>query len=74
MNLCISITIDYLNTHIAYITSTPMYDEEILQAGYLSKRDGQEVQSSGTVSPWRADPRLLVIPTSCPRVAEDNPK
>ena len=50
-----------------------LHADKILQPGHLSKRDGQEVQSSGTVSPWRADPRLLVIPPSCPRVAEGNP-
>ena len=35
--------------------------------------DGRCVQSPGTYSPWRADPRLLVIPSSCSRVAENNP-
>lgn len=35
--------------------------------------DGQGVQGSGTNSPWRADPRLLAIPSSCSRVAENNP-
>ena len=34
--------------------------------------DGRGVQGSGTYSPWRADPRLLVIPASCSRVAENN--
>ena len=34
--------------------------------------DGRGVQGSGTDSPWRADPRLLVIPASCSRVAENN--
>ena len=38
----------------------------------LPERDGRGVQGPGTNSPWRADPRLLVIPPSCPRVAEDN--
>ena len=59
---------------ICYRTvSCNLHADKILQPGHLSKRDGQEVQSSGTVSPWRADPRLLVIPPSCPRVAEGNP-
>ena len=44
---------------------------------FWSKRlpwcDGRCVQDPGTYSPWHADPRLLAIPTSCPRVAEDNP-
>ena len=35
--------------------------------------DGRCVQGPGTYSPRHADPRLLAIPTSCPRVAEDNP-
>ena len=39
----------------------------------LPERDGRGVQGSGTNSPWRADPRLLVIPHSCSRVAENNP-
>ena len=39
----------------------------------LPERDGRGVQGPGTSSPWRADPRLLVIPTSCSRVAESNP-
>ena len=39
----------------------------------LPECDGRRVQGSGTDSPWRADPRLLVIPTSCSRVAENNP-
>ena len=39
----------------------------------LSWCDGRCVQGPGTYSPWHADPRLLAIPTSCPRVAEDNP-
>ena len=38
----------------------------------LPERDGRGVQGPGTNSPWRADPRLLVIPTSCSRVAESN--
>ncbi len=29
----------------------------------LPECDGRRVQGSGTDSPWRADPRLLVIPT-----------
>ena len=35
--------------------------------------DGRCVQGPGTYSPRHADPRLLAIPTSCLRVAEDNP-
>ncbi len=35
--------------------------------------DGRCVQGPGTYSPRHADPRLLAIPPSCPRVAEDNP-
>ena len=38
----------------------------------LPECDGRGVQGSGTYSPWRADPRLLVIPASCFRVAENN--
>ena len=38
----------------------------------LPERDGRGVQGSGTYSPWRADPRLLVIPASCFRIAENN--
>jgi len=38
----------------------------------LPECDGRGVQGPGTNSPWRADPRLLVIPTSCSRVAESN--
>ncbi len=36
------------------------------------ERDGRWVQGSGTNSPRRADPRLLVIPASCSRIAENN--
>ena len=43
------------------------------QLALLPERDGRGVQGSGTDSPWRADPRLLVIPPSCSRVAESNP-
>jgi len=39
----------------------------------LSERDGRGVHSPGTYSPRRADPRLLATPTSCSRVAENNP-
>jgi len=39
----------------------------------LPWRDGRCVQDPGTYSPWRADPRLLAIPTSYSRVAENNP-
>ncbi|KAG7529257.1 hypothetical protein ISN45_Un97g000400 (mitochondrion) [Arabidopsis thaliana x Arabidopsis arenosa] len=35
--------------------------------------DGRCVQGPGTYSPRHADPRLLAIPTSCSRVAENNP-
>jgi len=35
--------------------------------------DGRCVQSPGAYSLWHADPRLLAIPTSCSRVAENNP-
>lgn len=42
------------------------------QCSQLWVRDGRGVQGSGTYSPWRADPRLLVIPASCSRVAENN--
>ncbi len=35
--------------------------------------DGRCVQGPGTYSPRRADARLLAIPTSCRRVADDNP-
>ena len=35
--------------------------------------DGRYVQGLGTNSPWHADPRLLAIPASCSRVAENNP-
>ena len=49
-------------------------------AGYLNAvrqnqlpwRDGRCVQDPGTYSPRHADPRLLAIPTSCSRVAENN--
>jgi hypothetical protein len=34
---------------------------------------GRCVQGLGTYSPRRADPRLLAIPPSCSRVAENNP-
>lgn len=42
------------------------------QSRKLPERDGRGVQGSGTDSPWRADPRLLVIPASCFRIAENN--
>src|SRR5690554_7133322 len=35
--------------------------------------DGRCVQGPGTYSPRHAVPRLLAIPTSCRRVADDNP-
>src|SRR4028118_948155 len=35
--------------------------------------DGRCVQGPGTYSPRRAVARLLAIPTSCRRVADDNP-
>ena len=35
--------------------------------------DGRCVQSPGTYSPRRADPRLLAIPPSWSRVADSNP-
>ena len=38
----------------------------------LSWRDGRCVQDSRTYSPWRADSRLLAIPTSWGRVADLN--
>ena len=38
----------------------------------LPWRDGRCVQDPGTYSPRHADPRLLAIPTSCSRVAENN--
>ena len=51
------------------------------KSGYLNAvrqnklpwRDGRCVQDPGTYSPRHADPRLLAIPTSCSRVAENNP-
>jgi len=48
------------------------YAEDGLGPLELPERDGRGVQGPGTNSPWRADPRLLVIPTSCSRVAESN--
>ena len=39
----------------------------------LPWRDGRCVQDPGTYSPRHAVPRLLAIPTSCSRVAENNP-
>ena len=74
LNLKNILSIDDLPVFDVQAISMPVHIAKILQPGRLSKRDGQEVQSSGTVSPWRADPRLLVIPASCPRVAEGNPK
>ncbi len=38
----------------------------------LSWFDRRCVQDPGTYSPLHSDQRLLAIPTSCPRVAEDN--
>ena len=40
---------------------------------HLPECDGRGVQGSGTYSPWRADPRLLVIPSLWCRVADINP-
>ena len=37
---------------------------ESLRQPPLSDLDGRCVQSPGTYSPWRADPRLLAIPSS----------
>jgi len=44
-----------------------------LRCNQLPWCDGRCVQDPGTYSPRRADPRLLVIPASCTRVAEYNP-
>jgi hypothetical protein len=44
-----------------------------LRSNQLPWCDGRCVQGPGTYSPRRADPRLLAIPTSCSRVAENNP-
>ena len=59
---------------------TPVADRTVvkgisfaLRCNQLPWCDGRCVQDPGTYSPRRADPRLLVIPASCTRVAEYNP-
>jgi len=44
-----------------------------LKKNTLQYHDGRYVQDQSTYSPRHADPRLLAIPTSYLRVAEDNP-
>ena len=44
-----------------------------IQQNEFPGRDGRCVQSLGTNSPRHSDPRLLVIPASCCRVADNNP-
>ncbi len=56
-----------------FIKNKNLKVEFYLEAIRFPERDGRLVQGSGTYSPWHADPRLLVIPTSCSRVAENNP-
>ena len=51
------------------VKETKQKDFQYIQ---LPECDGRGVQGSGTYSPWRADPRLLVIPASCFRIAENN--
>ncbi len=58
----------------------PTVVARLLLLGYLNAvrqnklpwLDGRCVQDPGTYSPRHADPRLLAIPTSCSRVAENN--
>ena len=47
--------------------------EPVFWLSQLPWCDGRCVQSPGTYSPRRADPRLLAIPPSWSRVADSNP-
>jgi hypothetical protein len=52
--------------------NTPIFFQ-LLEESQFPKCDGRYVQRSETNSPRHARPRLLAIPTSCSRVAENNP-
>ena len=68
---CLGFSINYIRERYLFYTKK-LFTLSHFQLTQFPECDGRWVQGSGTDSPWRADPRLLVIPPSCSRVAESN--